>query len=433
MCLKSNLTCPQCDKIYKEPISLPCGHTLCKKHLSDSNIINCFPCRKNFIISKSQFMPNYVVKNLIDDHDFLSLEEKCLRDEIEESYASLNELNEHFQQLHETFQTFELEFHEHFQEIRRQIDIHREEDKINSINNKKEDVCLSMIDRIKVFEKENFHKFNKLIEDALTYKMVPLNLEVESLNLRELFRDPDLDLALLKQMKWRESANVFNLTKNINQMEYVREQLKSNTFKPEFLDEAANGNLGALKLNAFRLSLSNSVILNETQAFGLMELCEFSQDTKLRLLYRGSRDGFKAKIFHFICDDHSNTLTNETGFIFGGFTNATHNSYRDLERGDDEFLFSFTNKENLPCKMDIQRDVPDKKGFYFDLEYGPRFGKGDLELVCNRGNKMRGSSDLGRTYQHPLYDDASNDAKCFLAGSRNFLISEIEVFHLVSE
>ena len=97
-------------------------------------------------------MPNYIVKNLIDDEDFLSLEEKCLREEIEESYASLDELNEHFQQLQETFQTFELEFHEHFQEIRRQIDIRREEVKINSINNKIEDVCLSMIDRTKVFE-----------------------------------------------------------------------------------------------------------------------------------------------------------------------------------------------------------------------------------------------------------------------------------------
>ena len=31
-------------------------------------------------------------------------------------------------------------------------------------------------------------------------------------------------------------------------------ELNSNTFKPEFLDEEANGNLNALKLNAFRLS-----------------------------------------------------------------------------------------------------------------------------------------------------------------------------------
>jgi hypothetical protein len=44
---------------------------------------------------------------------------------------------------------------------------------------------------------------------------------------------------------------------------------------------------------------------------------------KSRLLWRGSRDGFEAKVFHERCDFHPNTLTlirDTKGNIFGGFT-----------------------------------------------------------------------------------------------------------------
>jgi hypothetical protein len=43
----------------------------------------------------------------------------------------------------------------------------------------------------------------------------------------------------------------------------------------------------------------------------------------ISLLWRGSRDGFKAKEFHRPCDGHANTLTvilDTEGNIFGGFT-----------------------------------------------------------------------------------------------------------------
>jgi hypothetical protein len=41
------------------------------------------------------------------------------------------------------------------------------------------------------------------------------------------------------------------------------------------------------------------------------------------LLWRGSRDGFRARNFHSRCDGHANTLTlikDTEGNIFGGFT-----------------------------------------------------------------------------------------------------------------
>jgi hypothetical protein len=44
---------------------------------------------------------------------------------------------------------------------------------------------------------------------------------------------------------------------------------------------------------------------------------------RFSLLWRGSSDGFKAKVFHRRCDGHANTLTvilDAEGNIFGGFT-----------------------------------------------------------------------------------------------------------------
>jgi hypothetical protein len=47
------------------------------------------------------------------------------------------------------------------------------------------------------------------------------------------------------------------------------------------------------------------------------------QGKRFSLLWRGSRDGFKAQKFHGRCDGHANTLTvilDSKGNIFGGFT-----------------------------------------------------------------------------------------------------------------
>lgn len=44
---------------------------------------------------------------------------------------------------------------------------------------------------------------------------------------------------------------------------------------------------------------------------------------RMDLIYRGSRDGFKASDFHSKCDEKGDTITfvkNSKGAVFGGFT-----------------------------------------------------------------------------------------------------------------
>jgi len=93
MFLKPSLKCHQCSKIFKGPITLPCGHTICDGHLSELNVIksnsikcmyvrfngetkNGISCEQEFNLSESKFMFINIIKVQIDNQDYLSREEK---------------------------------------------------------------------------------------------------------------------------------------------------------------------------------------------------------------------------------------------------------------------------------------------------------------------------------------------------------------------
>ena len=62
-----------------------------------------------------------------------------------------------------------------------------------------------------------------------------------------------------------------------------------------------------------------------------------------RLLYRGSKDGFKGLDFHTKCDDQGKTLTvikTQRGRVFGGFTDISWDSTGNPKTANgNTFLF----------------------------------------------------------------------------------------------
>lgn len=150
---------------------------------------------------------------------------------------------------------------------------------------------------------------------------------------------------------------------------------------------------------------------------------------KAKLLYRGSRDGFSAAAFHEKCNGIHDTLTvikTANGRVFGGYACQPWYSLQDTYHMDQAaFIFSLVNGLNKPVKFKPKiREV--SKTLYQDADCGPTFGEGhDLMISDNSDANLRSYTKLGNTYQVPGF--IVTDPYTFLAGSRHFVVSEIEV------
>jgi TLD len=74
---------------------------------------------------------------------------------------------------------------------------------------------------------------------------------------------------------------------------------------------------------------------------------------KFNLLYRGTRDTFKAGRFHELCDNKGPTISiikSKCGKVFGGYTSQAWTSVRGYKKDEKSFLFSLTNKIKYKAK-----------------------------------------------------------------------------------
>jgi archaellum component FlaC len=153
------------------------------------------------------------------------------------------------------------------------------------------------------------------------------------------------------------------------------------------------------------------------------------------VLWRGSRDGFKAKEFHRRCDGHANTLTvilDTKGNIFGGFTPVeweSGNSHKP-EKADDSlksFLFTLKNPHNIPPRRFALKDKMKHRALWCSPGCGPCFGHGrDIAVEDNCNTNTRNKTPLGYSYTN----DTGLSRDIVFTGSRHFQVKEIEVFEI---
>jgi hypothetical protein len=98
---KSSLTCSYCSKILKNPIELPCKHTLCNEHLTEKNIskqnrIDCGECKQDFEVKTNEFKSKLLVKHLLAKFFYLSEEEITIKKQIEDSIRKFFQMYEEF-------------------------------------------------------------------------------------------------------------------------------------------------------------------------------------------------------------------------------------------------------------------------------------------------------------------------------------------------
>jgi hypothetical protein len=346
--LKSSLTCSYCSKIFKNPVELPCKHNVCKDHLTEKDVqklnkIKCVQCKQEYQVKDNEFKSVEFLKKLFDDQHYLSDEEISLKQKIEESIRVFYQLYEEYL-LGKT--SLDLNCHNHFQELRFQIDEHREELKV-----KIDEVALEMIDKTKQLESKYLMSLNAIsVETNKT-------LELEIKETEEAFRNPTILIESIKEMQSKQKDALEMIKVKLDKLRQANDHLKeSNQFKANL--SFSQDSFGSLTLNEYPISDPfKSLILTGEQPYQLLKLYEFSTKDKWSLLYRGSRDGFEPNEFHSRCDGKSPTLTiykaKESSYIFGGYTTGVWHQLDEFISDSNAFLFSLTNKDNEPCKMNI--------------------------------------------------------------------------------
>jgi hypothetical protein len=189
-----------------------------------------------------------------------------------------------------------------------------------------------MFNKLKSFEEDclaNLPKINDLNEQYNKY-LDSLNGECQKW--KEEIRVPKMNASKLDEFNnlvaksYRENQDKLVEYKNALQMNKKCSFIPKNfEFSSDLLGEFLIEESVAAK------SMFNSRILTSEQSKILIKLCGFNpNDQRFKLLYRATKDGFKAIDFHRKCDTFAKTLTvikvKDKSNIFGGYTGV----YRSL-------------------------------------------------------------------------------------------------------
>jgi hypothetical protein len=165
---------------------------------------------------------------------------------------------------------------------------------------------------------------------------------------------------------------------------------------------------------------------------------------RFALLWRGSRDGFRAGDFHGRCDGRANTLTlilDTEGNVFGGFTplqwesrvwNGKHDNQHNCYKRDDSlksFLFTLNNPHNRPARKFALKADRKQYAINCDSTNGRIFGYNSPDiLIVENCHADDGSYTDG--FGTTDTNDTGLKGKTFFTGSANFTVREIEVFEI---
>ncbi len=176
--------------------------------------------------------------------------------------------------------------------------------------------------------------------------------------------------------------------------------------------------------------IQDSKILTESETSKLHSfLGEGKQnEVELKLLYRGSRDGFASSDFHRLCDGKGPTLTliqTPQGAVFGGYASVSWTSAGNYASAPGSFLFTLRNSRNLsPQTFALKKP---QYAMYCSANRGPSFGvfggNHDLYISSRANSDLKSYSKLGNSYALPA--GCTDD---LLAGASKFTVSEVEVF-----
>jgi len=149
----------------------------------------------------------------------------------------------------------------------------------------------------------------------------------------------------------------------------------------------------------------------------------------LKLLYNGSKDGFRDEHFHAKCDNETPTITfiKSQGYdqIFGGYTEQTWDevSGDGWKKDDNAFIFSLSHNEKFPV-IDPQFAIRSSNEAF-------TFGE-DIQIYYESAiNYVEGYSWFPNEYKSSKFNNVSQTSMTYLAGSSKFQVQELEVYKVI--
>jgi hypothetical protein len=152
----------------------------------------------------------------LDGEYYLSNEENQAKSEIHNLLNKLHQLNEEFIQESAKIESI---CHDHFSELRRQIDIHREQ-----LKAKIDEIALDMIKKAKKQESEFYQNLKEI------QQMKFFNFEDEKLNLDEIFKKVDLNIDQVKQLKLENEIGIKSLQAKMVDLNGLKVEIKKMQF-----------------------------------------------------------------------------------------------------------------------------------------------------------------------------------------------------------
>jgi hypothetical protein len=158
----------------------------------------------------------------------------------------IRKFSEFYDEFIQNKNTIEFAVFEHFQEMRFQIDQHREE-----LKKTIDDIALSMIDDTKKHEEIYLKSLNRV--ETLSFDQTKAH-EDKLNEIEETFRNPNLLIETINAMQQKQEESLFEIQFELNQMNRVRDDLMAtNYFKPNLssFNQMETSLFGSIKINQY--------------------------------------------------------------------------------------------------------------------------------------------------------------------------------------
>ena len=326
MSLKSEMICCICKLVLSSKhISLPCSHIVCSEHLHYNTAkIRCPECDQETDVPRNGFPINKMVSNILEKDLHLSDEEKILKYAIQTLIQQLDRLQSDLKQKHADLKQISFD---HFSEVRRQIDLQRED-----LKRKIDDIALKMIDLVK----ENEKVYNSAMNNQFILAATPVDIEESRRILKNEFRNSNLVIAEVQRMQYEHEQKIAEIRAILNESDSFDMKSKPIVFKPRhdvsfgiLTTENANELIACIAENKIMMwdLISNKCVatleghtkdIHCLETIGVKRFASGSQDNTIRI--------WDAK--NFVC------LKTLTGHPFGVFSLKSLPSNR-LASGSD--------------------------------------------------------------------------------------------------